>query len=114
MPPATTWYRRADIPDFLRVGPLSGEWRWRHVPTRANGQLAVGCYTWDEASSSYLPFCVDVLTLEGERIKEVTAFIVRTPELETADEFRRWPDQAPDAPRVHAVFDRFGLPSRLD
>jgi len=22
--------------------------RWRHVPTRANGQAAVGCYAWDE------------------------------------------------------------------
>ncbi|MGH2589200.1 MAG: RNA polymerase subunit sigma-70, partial [Actinomycetota bacterium] len=27
MPPLRTWYEGGDLPDFLRVGPLSGEWR---------------------------------------------------------------------------------------
>ncbi|MEA2444878.1 MAG: hypothetical protein QOJ12_2170, partial [Thermoleophilales bacterium] len=42
MPPAASWYRGSDLPDFLRVGPLSGEWRWRHLPAHASGQPAVG------------------------------------------------------------------------
>ena len=32
---------------FLTEWPLSGEWRWRRVPARANGQSAVGSYSWD-------------------------------------------------------------------
>jgi hypothetical protein len=29
------------LPDFLRFGPLSGAWRWRHLPAHVNGQAAV-------------------------------------------------------------------------
>jgi RNA polymerase sigma-70 factor (ECF subfamily) len=43
------------------------------VPTRANGQVAVGCYMWD--GSRYAPYVIDVLTLDGDRIAAVTAFI---------------------------------------
>ena len=81
MPPAATWYRGERLPDFLRVGPLSGAWRWRHVPAHVNGQLAVGVYAWDEAAGTHLPFALDVITLQGDRIAEVTAFIVRTTDL---------------------------------
>src|SRR3712207_7463296 len=81
MPPLATWYRGlGQLRVFLRVGPLSGEWRWRHLPSQANGQPAIGCYTWDPATEAYLPFALDVLTLEGDRIKEVTAFITRSEE----------------------------------
>ena len=31
------------------AGPLSGAWRWRHLPAHVNGQAAVGVYAWDEA-----------------------------------------------------------------
>lgn len=78
MPPLASWYRGPAVKDFLEVGPLSGEFRWRHVPTTANGQAAVGCYTWHEDVNAYLPFCIDVLTIEGDRISEVTAFVVKT------------------------------------
>ena len=27
---------------------------WRHIPTRANGQAAVGCYMWDEDAGEYM------------------------------------------------------------
>jgi hypothetical protein len=41
MPPLATWYRGHDaLTVFLTRGPLSGDWRWRHLPTRANGQAA--------------------------------------------------------------------------
>ncbi|MGH2951955.1 MAG: sigma-70 family RNA polymerase sigma factor, partial [Solirubrobacterales bacterium] len=50
MPPLRSWYGGRDLPDFLRVGPLSGEWRWRHVGVRASGQPALAFYSWDEDS----------------------------------------------------------------
>src|SRR3954453_20983542 len=69
MPPLASWFRGDDLSDFLTIGPLSGEYRRRHVATRASGQLAIGCYTWHADQGVYLPFALDVLTLEGDRIK---------------------------------------------
>ena len=41
MPPLRAWFRgREAITVFLAEWPLSGEWRWRHLRTRANGQAA--------------------------------------------------------------------------
>jgi RNA polymerase sigma-70 factor (ECF subfamily) len=78
MPPIASWYRgHADIAVFLRVGALVP--RWRHAATHANGQPAVGCYMWSPECELYLPSVVDVLTLEGDRIAAVTAFL--TPEI---------------------------------
>ncbi len=112
MPPLASWYGGlAEIEVFLRNGPLSGDWRWQHRPGRANGQLAVGTYTWIEAERAHIPFSLDVLTMEGERIKEITAFVVRP--ADTPDGYSRWPDRAADPQRVQSVFDRFGLPDRL-
>jgi RNA polymerase sigma-70 factor (ECF subfamily) len=113
MPPLASWYRGDAIPDFLALGPLSGEWRWRRLAAHANGQPAVAAYTWHEEEQAFLPFALDVLTLEGGRIKEVTAFIARSADVDPSV-FPRWPDQAPDPSKVVAVFERFGLPSRLD
>ena len=88
MPPMPNWYRGHEaITGFLQKGPFTV--RWRHVPTTANGQLAVGCYTWDEEKVCYSAFALDVLTLRGERIAEVTAFL------------------------DGAVFARLGLPAEL-
>jgi RNA polymerase sigma-70 factor (ECF subfamily) len=114
MPPAASWYRGADLPDFLRVGPLSGEWRWRHLPAHASGQPAVGVYAWVEEEQAYLPFALDVMTLEGSRIKEVTAFITRSTAGTDPEFYARWPAQPVDPARVELIFERFGLPARLD
>jgi RNA polymerase sigma-70 factor (ECF subfamily) len=85
MPPLVNWYRGKEaVRGFLELGPAP--LRWRHIPTRANGQAAVGCYMWDEDAGKYLSFCIDVLTLRGGKIAAVTAFIDRD------------------------VFPRFGLP----
>jgi RNA polymerase sigma-70 factor (ECF subfamily) len=74
MPPEPEWYRgREAIAGFLAEGPLTV--RWRHRATRANGQIAVGCYAWDETRAVFAGQVVDVLTLRGERIADVTAFI---------------------------------------
>ena len=62
-----------EIVPFLERGPLRV--RWRHVPTRANGQPAVGCYMWDARRGAYAFHVLDVLTFRGPRIAAVTAFI---------------------------------------
>ena len=115
MPPLGSWFRGHEaLRAFLERGPLSGRFRWRHLPTRANGQPAVGCYTWHEDEGAFLPFALDVLTLSGTRIKEVTAFIARSPEVSDPEVLARWPDTPPDEPRVESIFARLGLPTRLE
>ncbi|MGH3991317.1 MAG: sigma factor-like helix-turn-helix DNA-binding protein [Pseudonocardiaceae bacterium] len=43
MPPVASWYRGHEaIAGFLTQGPFRE--RWRHLPTRSNGQPAVACY----------------------------------------------------------------------
>jgi RNA polymerase sigma-70 factor (ECF subfamily) len=114
MPPLASWFRGAELVEFLRRGPLSGDWRWRHLPAHANGQPAVAGYTWHEREGAWLPFALDVLTLRGDRIEQVTAFIARSAEPRADREYyHRWPDQPPDPERVDAIFTRFGLPARL-
>jgi RNA polymerase sigma-70 factor (ECF subfamily) len=117
MPPLASWYGGrggglAEIEVWLRNGPLSGEWRWRHRPTTANGQLAVGTYTWFESEGAFIPFSLDVLTLAGDKISEITAFVVRA--ADTEDGYSRWPEYPPALEFVHSVFERRGLPTRLD
>ena len=79
MPPLPAWFTgREGLRGFMQVGPLSGEWRWRHLPTQANGQPAVGSYAWYEPDQAYRLFALDVFTLEGTRIKAITSFINRS------------------------------------
>jgi RNA polymerase sigma-70 factor (ECF subfamily) len=112
MPPLASWFGgRAAIAEFLRGWPLSGTWRWRHVPAHANGQPAVGCYAWDAEAGAYLPFALEVLTVERGRLKEITAFVNRTTEVEGPEGFAQWPEQERDPRGV--AFARFGLPDRL-
>jgi RNA polymerase sigma-70 factor, ECF subfamily len=114
MPPLRSWYGGPDLPDFLRVGPLSGEWRWRHIPVRASGQRALAFYSWDEQEQSHLPFALNVLTLRGERISDVVAFVTRSIDSPDPDAYGRWPDEPADPGRTAAYFEAFGLPERLD
>ena len=89
MPPYSSWYRgREAIADswLMPGGPPP---RLRYVPTRANGQLALATYQLDRDEGGYVPIALDVLTLDGPRIADVTVF--RTPE----------------------VFRSFGLPDTL-
>lgn len=115
MPPLAAWFSGHEaLTGFLNFGPLSGDWRWRHLPARANGQAAVGSYAWHEQEQGYLPFALDVLTLDGTRIKEITSFITRSTLSRENHFYERWPEQAVDLSGVGAAFERFGLPGRLD
>jgi RNA polymerase sigma-70 factor (ECF subfamily) len=83
MPPLPSWFNGRDAVDtFLRGWPLSAGARWRLLPVRVNGQLAFGGYTWDESADAFLPNCLNVLTLRGSEIQEMTAFL-------DTDAFRR-------------------------
>ncbi|HEY2304904.1 MAG TPA: sigma-70 family RNA polymerase sigma factor [Streptosporangiaceae bacterium] len=74
MPPHPTWFRGVpSIRDWLIRDPFSV--RWKHLPARANGQLAVGCYAFDQDQGDYGAGVIDVLTLDGDRIAAVTGFV---------------------------------------
>jgi RNA polymerase sigma-70 factor, ECF subfamily len=74
MPPLPSWYAGHEaIVGFLERGPMRQ--RWRHLATRANGQLAVGCFVWDDDAERYAAQVIDVLTLRDDRIAAITAFI---------------------------------------
>jgi RNA polymerase sigma-70 factor, ECF subfamily len=91
MPPAASWYSGRDaVATFLRARPLAEKWRWRLLPTRANGQLAFGHYILDPGKKRYVPHGVNVITLRGARIDEIIAFL--TPE----------------------AFEYFGLPEEVE
>jgi RNA polymerase sigma-70 factor (ECF subfamily) len=90
MPPQPMWLRGRDtVAEFLRLHPLSGDIRWRVIPTLANGQPAFGHFRWDDDANAFLARTLAVLTLDSNRIGEITAF-------------REPPD-----------FTRFGLPTQL-
>jgi RNA polymerase sigma-70 factor, ECF subfamily len=90
MPPRPSWYRgRAAIGTFFAAGPLTCAERWRVVPARANGQLAVAVYGWREGT--FAAHAIQLLTLDRDaRISDLVAFL------------------EPPA------FARFGLPDRID
>lgn len=115
MPPLRSWFGgREEIREFLAGWPLSGLWRWRVVRAHANGQPSLGFYTWDEQARCYLPFALNVLTLRGEQISDVTAFVARITEVPDRDVYAHWPTQPADPDRLLATFGRFGLPETLD
>ena len=98
MPPTPTWFSGlASIREWLIRDPLSE--RWKRLPVQANGQLAVAGYLFDDEEGRYLPTVIDVLTLDGDKIAAVTAFL--------ADE-----DQdRPGAVSGVDLFAWFGLPA---
>lgn len=99
MPPCPMWFRGIEtVSAFLTDYPLNE--RWRHIPTRANGQLAVGCYMWD--GERYAAAVLDVLTLRGDKVADVTAFLAPWV-------FSRFGEA--EGFMSEAFFARFGLPA---
>ncbi len=102
MPPIRTWLTGlATIRQWLIRDPLAE--RWKHLPARANGQLAVGGYLFDASEGRYIPAALDVLTLDGDKIAAVTAFLA------VEVEPRPGGSQVTGA----ELFARFGLPAEL-
>ena len=99
MPPCPMWFRGIEtVSAFLTDYPLNE--RWRHIPTRANGQLAVGCYMWD--GEKYAAAVIDVITLRGDKVADVTAFLAPWV-------FSRFGEA--DGFMTEEMFARFGLPA---
>jgi len=89
MPPYRGWCRGRDAVAESWLMPEGPPGSLRYVPTRANGQIALGVYSLDPAAGAYVPNCLDVLAVEGGEITEVFAF------------------------RALEQFTRFGLPERV-
>ncbi len=79
MPPLPHWYRGlGPVTDFAVRVPLTGCGSWRHIATSANGQPALACYLRDDeadGAGAHLGWSINVLTLRGDRIAEITSFI---------------------------------------
>jgi RNA polymerase sigma-70 factor, ECF subfamily len=115
MPPMARWFQGHDgIRGFLEQWSMLPEWGWRSIPTTANGQPALAFYSWDKEEQAHVPFAVNVLTFEGEKIKEVDAFILRASMDPDPDVQARTPEQPADYAKLAAAYERFGLPARLD
>ena len=101
MPPLRNWYRGRDaIAVFLTRFALLD--KWRLVPARANGQLAFANYSWETEKDTYTAKTLDVLTLDGPLVTEITAFVTPL-------------TRGPARERFAAdVFERFGLPGHTD
>jgi RNA polymerase sigma-70 factor (ECF subfamily) len=89
MPPMPTWYAGRDaVRVFLSDWAFAKRWdpgdarfeegerRVRLVRTRANGQPALAAYNRDPDTGAYRPYAFQVLTLDGDRIREIDGFVM--------------------------------------
>jgi RNA polymerase sigma-70 factor (ECF subfamily) len=88
MPPMATWFQGRDgVTGFLTELAFAGQERRRQLvsfagaerrvrlmPLSANGQLAFAGYYWHDEADAYELRAMQVLTLRGDRIKEITGF----------------------------------------
>ena len=90
MPPMTTWYAgREAVRVFLEKFAFAQTWtgerfvsgrrRVRLIPARASGQIALGAYRWVDGEGAWLPYNLQVLRFDGNRIAEIDGFVM--PEL---------------------------------
>jgi RNA polymerase sigma-70 factor (ECF subfamily) len=115
MPPQSRWFQgKEGIRGFLEQWSMLPDWGWRSVPTTANGQAALAFYSWDEEQGKRVPFAINVLTFEGEKIKEIDAFIVRGSQDPDPEVQARTPEQPADYEKLAKAYSRFGLPATLD
>ena len=84
--------------------PLAPRARARQRPGGERG-LQLG-----RDEQTFRPFALDVLTLEGDRITEITSFISRSTLSRDPEYYARFPDQPRDLDSASA-FERFGLPA---
>ena len=82
MPPMATWFQGEGVEIFLtewafsgRAYDAEGRRNVRVLPAHANGQPAIGTYSWDDERGAHLPTVLQVLTFDGDRITEITGFV---------------------------------------
>jgi RNA polymerase sigma-70 factor (ECF subfamily) len=71
MPPYPAWWRGREVIAAFAAKPVH-----QYLTTRANGQPANAAYRWDPHRSKYVAEALEVLTLEGSLVKEMTAFMM--------------------------------------
>jgi RNA polymerase sigma-70 factor (ECF subfamily) len=113
MPPMSRWFHGEGIRPWLETSSMTGEWGWRALPVSANGQAALAFYSWDEEKQTRVPFAINVLTFEGEKIKEVDAFILRASQDPDPEVQARTPVLPADYEKLTDGFARFGLPAQI-
>lgn len=77
MPPIPSWYSgRENIAGLVRKTVFTGQasGRWRLVSTRANGQPGFGLYRLNEAKGNHEAYGIQVVTLDGDLIIDITSF----------------------------------------
>lgn len=76
MPPLPNWYRGIDtVSAFVRAVPLGSCGRWRTREVTANAQPAVALYLRTDEIDDYRAWSLNVLSVQGDAISEVTSFI---------------------------------------
>jgi RNA polymerase sigma-70 factor (ECF subfamily) len=76
MPPLPHWYAGlGPVTAFAVEVPMTACGAWRHVPVTANGQAAVASYSRTDGAEPYRPWSINVLTVRGDRIGEITSFL---------------------------------------
>ncbi len=76
MPPIPTWFDGRDaVATFLRTRVLRGGRPQRLIPVGANGAPAFAQYVWDEQRGRHVAHAITVLTIRGEEIAGLTAFL---------------------------------------
>ena len=73
MPPWPSWWRGSEMIAGFAADESCAE--ARIVATRASGQPALAGYSFDAKSRRFVAAAIDVLTLEGGLIREMTAFV---------------------------------------
>jgi RNA polymerase sigma-70 factor (ECF subfamily) len=74
MPPLPAWFAGvADVRRFITERLF--ETPWRLVPIGANGQLAFACYQGDVSGGPFRLGAINVLTLRGREIVELSGFV---------------------------------------
>ena len=71
MPPYPSWWQGRDV-----IAAFASEPVHRYLPAHANGQLANAAYRWDPNRGRYVAEALEVLTLDGPLVKEMTAFMM--------------------------------------
>ena len=75
MPPAMLEYRGIDVArQFFAAVTLRSDRSYRVVPTRANGQPALGIYLADRNTGVFRAYGLFVVTIAGDRVTSVTGF----------------------------------------
>jgi RNA polymerase sigma-70 factor, ECF subfamily len=105
MPPHPVWYQGRPAIQEFHERFVAGQ-PWRHRTSSANGQLAIGCYLFDEERGRFVASVLDVLTIRDGLVSSVTGFISAYVLRLSGDADERYVGLLD--------FSRFGLPDELD